>query len=154
MHILIRVAAAAVVLAVGISCTPQGAMTPRDAFFSVRIAFEKGDPDVLERVLSEQSIARVRRICALFAGMNDRQLAEIAATYGVEPAVLKDLSLRGYLELFLSREKRGGSIARSLKARIVSTHKEERKATVFLENGMEFDFVKEGPYWKFDMTGF
>ena len=41
---------------------------------------------------------------------------------------------------------------KAVNSEIINIAIEKRKAIVMLVNGINLEFVKEGPYWKFDMT--
>ncbi len=154
MRLLINSFMPGILITAAFSCAPGGPMTPRDALFSLRVAFEKKDPDHLKKVLSSESLAEIERVCSLFNAMNGRQLEAAAARYRVSPQALKDLAARDYLKLILANQKGKGAIARAVAARPLSIRKGDKEAVFVLENGLEITFVKEGPYWKFDMTPF
>lgn len=134
-------------------CTPQAALTPQAAFHDLKNAFQKSDAASLERQLSAASIKRIRAMNSLFSRMGDRQLKALSDKFGVAPERLRGLSVRDYCALVLALD-RGKSVIGAATARpIVGINRSGGRATVRVENGMELVFVKEGPYWKFDMAG-
>lgn len=134
-------------------CTPQAALTPQAAFHDLKNAFDKSDATSLERQLSAASIKRIRTMNSLFAKMGDRQLKALSQKFGVAPERLRSLSARDYCALILALD-RGKSVIGAATARsIVGIDRVGGRAIVRVENGMELVFVREGPYWKFDMAG-
>lgn len=141
---------AAVALA---SCKPQAALTPQAAFYDLKAAFEKSDAMSLERQLSTRSVIKIRRMAALFPRMGDRQLQSLSKKFGVPAEKLRHLSIRDYCALTLSLDRDRNVMGTATRYKIVGINREGGRATIRVENGMELVFVKEGPYWKFDMTG-
>jgi hypothetical protein len=135
------------------SCKPQAALTPQAAFHDLKTAFEKSDAGSLERQLSYRSTMKIRRMVALFSRMEDRQLESLSKKFGVPAEKLRNLSVRDYCVLTLSLDRDRNVIGTATRYKIVGINREGGGATVRVENGMELVFVKEGPYWKFDMTG-
>jgi hypothetical protein len=134
-------------------CTPQAALTPRAAFHDLKNAFQKSDAASLERQLSDRSIKKIRRMTLLFSRMDGRQLESLSKKFGVSPERLKNLSVRDYCALTLSWDRNRNVMGAATSKNIVGINREGNRATIRVDNGMELEFVKEGPYWKFDMTG-
>jgi hypothetical protein len=134
-------------------CKPQAALTPQAAFYDLKNAFYKSDAALLERQLSGRSIKKIRRMTLLFSRMEDRQLESLSKKFGLPPERLKNLSARDYCAITLSLDRNRNIIGTATRQKIVGVNREGNRATIRVENGMELVFVKEGPYWKFDMTG-
>lgn len=134
-------------------CKPQAALTPQAAFHDLKNAFQKSDAASLERQLSDRSVKKIRRMTRLFSRMDGRQLESLSKKFGVPPERLKNLSVRDYCALTLSWDRNRNIIGAATVQKIVGINREGNRATIRVENGMELVFVKEGPYWKFDMTG-
>jgi hypothetical protein len=134
-------------------CKPQAALTPQAAFYDMKTAFQKSDAISLEHQLSSRSIKKIERMTLLFSRMNDRQLESLSRKYGVPSEKLRNLSVRDYCALALSMDRDRNVMGIATRHKIVGINREGNRATIRVENGMELVFVKEGPYWKFDMTG-
>jgi hypothetical protein len=136
-----------------LSCKPQAALTPQAAFHDLREAFRSSDAASLERQLSRGSVKKIRHIALLFSRMGDRQLESLSGKFGLPAERLRRLSVRDYCAIILSFERGRNAVAVAIKYNIVGVDRDGSLAVVRVENGMELTFVKEGPYWKFDMAG-
>lgn len=153
MHLLKQACLLLVTAVVLTSCKPQSALTPQAAFYDLKAAFERSDATSLERQLSTRSIIKIRRMTALFSRMEDRQLASLSKKFSVPAERLRHLSVRDFCSLTLSLDRDRNVIGAATRYKIVGVNREGGRAIVRVENGMDLVFVKEGPYWKFDMTG-
>ena len=140
---------AAVIMA---SCSPQAAVTPRGAFDDLRRACASGDAAALASQLSSGSRARIREAAALFSRMEDRQIAALSGKLGVDAVRLRRMSVRDFCALTLVADRERNVIRAAARQQIVGVSRKGRRAVIRVSNGMELSFVKEGPYWKFDMT--
>ena len=134
-------------------CTPQAALTPQAAFHDLKNAFRTSDSAALERQLSAASVRKVREMTSLFSKMGDRQLGALAGKFGVAPERLRNLSVRDYCALILTLDREKSVIGIATSRAITGIDRNGSRATVRVDNGMELTFIKEGPYWKFDMAG-
>lgn len=144
--------AAVLALTAAISCKPVGALTPRQAFYDVKTAFETEDTLTLTKTLSQGSINKLNDICKKFAAMKPEQRIAAGELYGIDPNALASLTAEDALDITLASMRadilgKGGSIAG------VEQKDEEGVARVVTEAGCEFNFVKEGSYWKWDISG-
>jgi len=137
-----------------ISCTPRAALTPQAAFHDLKEAFRKSDAAGLERQLSRDSVRKIRRMTELFSLMDGRQRDALSEKFKVPPERLKKLSVRDYCALTLALGKGSNAVGTATTRAIVGIDRKGPRAVIRVDNGMELPFVKEGPYWKFDMTGF
>ncbi|HOD13325.1 MAG TPA: hypothetical protein PLA65_06215 [Spirochaetota bacterium] len=135
-----------------VSCSPQAAVTPRGAFNDLREAVRAGDAAALERQLTTASLARMREAAALFSRMEDRQVEALSEKLGVDAQRLRRLSVRDYCALTLAAGGERNVIRVAARQEIVGVSRKGARAVIRVSNGMELHFVKEGPYWKFDMT--
>ncbi len=134
-------------------CAPQAALTPQAAFHDLKNAFRKSDAASLERQLSAGSIRKARAAISMFSKMEDRQLRALSEKFGVEPERLRRLSVRDYCALILALDRGKSVIGAATSRAVTGIDRKGDRAAVRVENGMELVFVKEGPYWKFDMAG-
>lgn len=136
-----------------ISCKPKGPVTPEEAYAALKSAYLNSDAGKIEELLSERSIAKVKNMIRIISSMPDFQLRALGDSFGTDADTLRNLSVKEYLSLQLSLGNRIGeeTFKEIIKYNITGIDKKESQAIVRIENGMEFVFIKEGPYWKFDM---
>ncbi len=141
-------------LIVLMSCAPRAALTPQAAFHDLEEAFRKSDAALLERQLSRESVRKIRYMTGLFSRMEDRQLSALSEKFNVPAERLKKLTVRDYCALTLALDRNKSVIGTAASRAVVGIDRKGSRAVIRVDNGMELPFVKEGPYWKFDMTGF
>lgn len=155
MRILSGTLPAALVLAVlAASCSSRGPLSPEEAFGVVQKAYHRGNPELLLSVLSEESVHRITTMTSLIAGTEDRQREKLAERLGVGAEQLSRLSPAAYLgmQIRLARALNDDALGKALDSGILKCEIRDAGAVLTAQNGMELTFVKEGPYWKFDMT--
>ena len=138
------------------SCKPRGPLTPEDAFNRLKEAYSENDAGLIKNLLSQDSINKLIRITGLLSRLNDTQLRVFAVKFGVSAHRLKNLTPREYISIQLSAgEKAGEDVIREITGyRIIGKDIRGNRATIRVENGMELNFVREGPYWKCDIVDF
>ena len=134
-----------------LSCT-KGAVTPKGAFINVKNAYLRTDAKALQLSLSKASLQKIKKITTSFSTMNEEQILSLSKLYDVSPKKLKHISINYFLSIYLRYEKNKGTMIKAVNSEIINIAIEKRKAIVMLVNGINLEFVKEGPYWKFDMT--
>jgi hypothetical protein len=152
MYLLKKARPFIILLGLLASCTPRAALTPQAAFYDLKTAFQASNADMLARQLSKGSLEKINRMTALFSQMDDRQLESLSKKFGVPAEKLKNLGVQGYCVLALGMNRDRNVIGIATRYAIVGVDREGKKAVIRVENGMELTFVKEGPYWKFDMS--
>lgn len=134
------------------SCSPMAPITPGDSLDFLRKAYLGGDVDSVMKVLSSGSLDKIKTMNRLFASMSQDQAASLAARYGLPEQRLRSMTTRDGVILLMFLDPERNSLARALKSNPVS-HARRDKAMVFrMANGTDLVFVREGPYWKLDMT--
>lgn len=136
-----------------ISCKSKGPLSPEEAFIALKDAYLKSDAGRIEQLLSEGSIARIRKMIMMISSMPDFQLEALGKSFNTNADTLRNLSVKDYLSLQLSLSNKIGedTFKEITNYNIVGIDQKDSIANVRIENGMELVFVKEGPYWKFDM---
>ncbi len=155
MHLLKRIicfSLLAVLLSLP-SCKPRGPLTPEDAFNRLKEAYSQEDIEAIENLLSKQSRVKIFKIIRMIAQMDEDQLRALAVRFGVTIDMLKNLTIRDYLTLQLSLGKKIGLdvIKEITRYKIIGKDIRGDSAVIRVENGMELNFTKEGPYWKLDI---
>jgi hypothetical protein len=141
----------AALLALAWSCSPGGALTPGDAFQSLAAAYKDRDADALHKLLSDGSRQKIWKVTMMFSRMDAGQLRTLSMVYGVPEEKLRKMTVKDYCSLLLKKGLSGNVIMEAASRKMVGVRKEGKRATVRVDNGMELYFIKEGPYWKFDM---
>jgi hypothetical protein len=135
------------------SCKPQGPLTPEDAFERLKDAYSHEDIDAIEDLLSKQSRFKILKMTRMIAQMDEDQLRALAIRFGVTIDRLKNLTIRDYLSLQVGLGKKiGDDILKDVtRYKIIGKDIRGDSAVIQVENGMELNFTKEGPYWKLDI---
>lgn len=138
------------------SCSPQGAVTPEMAHIMLRDAYRNSDSEMFTAQLSRKSIEKIQFILANIKKTDRGQCENIASKIGTDCDTLKKLTPVSYVSLQLSLDRKPGnnSIKNFLQSEITGKKSFPQKCTLVTANGMEINFVKEGPYWKLDFRDF
>ena len=136
-----------------ISCKSQGAISPEEAFNSLKSAYLRSDAGALENLLSARSKEKIKTMISMISMMDQSQLEALSRSFDAEPGKLKNLTIEDYLLLYLHTSQQMGedTLKEVSEYNIIGIDAKDESAVVRIENGMQFLFVKEGPYWKFDM---
>jgi len=155
MRILSRTLPAALAAFIfALSCSSRGPLTPEEAFGVIQKAYHRGNPELMLSVLSAESLRRITEMTALIAGMGERQREKLAERLNVQAEQLSHLSPAAYLglQMRIARALNDDALGKALDSGIRKCEIRDAGAVLTAQNGMELSFVKEGPYWKFDMT--
>ncbi len=150
---LLRISCILAILILFFSCSSDGPASPEEAFDHFKSAYVKFDGARMEKVLSERSKEKIRTIIKMFSLMDKSQLNALGKKFNKDADSLKNISVRDYLNIQISIGKttEDDLLREITKYKITGVDTGNGKASARLENGMELAFVKEGPYWKFDM---
>jgi len=135
------------------SCSSSGgALTPAESFNSLRSAVEKNDIETIVNLLTESSLAKISRHNQMLKEMRNEQLGIISGKYGYPIDKLRNLKASDAVSLYFFSDVTGIKLSRYFKESIVSIDIRGNRALVKTESGVELDFLREGPYWKFNMS--
>jgi len=140
------------VLTIFISCVSGGPLTPEDSFHDLRRAFASQDAALFKKILSRDSLAKMEKIIAYVSAMSEEQKSGISALYGIPRDRLETITIDDFCLLHLATQKKG-PMGQALQSDIVSRDQQGDRVIMGVASGVRFSFVKEGPYWKFDLTG-
>ena len=135
-----------------LACSPRGPLTPEDSFKKLKQAYEKKDSRAVEKLLSKESIEKIKTVALVFSRMEERQINSLSDKYGVKADKLKNLSVSDYLALNFIVNGERDVVREATKFKVLKIDRKGKRASITVENGMNLIFVKEGPYWKFDMS--
>ncbi len=135
-----------------ISCGSGGALTPAESFNVLRAAVEKNDSEAIVNYLTESSLVKINRHNNMLKVMNNEQLSILSTKYGYTTDKLRNLKVSDAVSLYFFSDVTDVKLRRYFKESVVSIDIQGRKALIKTESGVELDFLREGPYWKFDMS--
>ena len=135
-----------------ISCAAGGPLTPLKSFNAIKSAVEKNDSEAIAGYLTESSLNKISKLAMMIKDMRNDQLANLSCEYGYSEDKLKNLKVLDCVSLYFFSDTAGVQLGRYFKERIISIDIHGSRALVKVESGIELDFVREGPYWKFDIS--
>ncbi len=145
-------ACAALILLV-CGCGAGGPLTPEEAFARLKRAYAGADASMLVDLLSRRSRNKIDLIIAEMRRLDAGQAKAISRQLGVPEDRLRGLTPVQYIALQLELSRRYGddTVSQATAQEIIGTDVKDGRAVVRVDNGMELIFVKEGPYWKYEM---
>lgn len=142
-----------VILAAQLSCGSGGPLTPAESFNAIKIAVEKKDSEAIGNYISQSSLDKISKLNQMIKGMRGDQLKALTSKYGYTPEKLVNLKVPDFIALYFFSDATGVNLNRYFKENVVSIDIQGEHASVKTESGIVLDFLREGPYWKFDLTG-
>lgn len=133
------------------SCKSGGPLTPEEAFYKLKYYVKSSKIDDFIVLLSTASIDKINKTKELFSMMPDEQIKVLSGHYGISEKDIKNLTVEGYVNIYFLHGKKNDIITRAINSEILSVNVVEKRAKITMENGHFLFFVKEGPYWKFEM---
>ncbi len=135
-----------------ISCGSGGPLTPVESFNAVKSAVENRDIEAVVKCLSQSSLDKISRHNLMVKSMRSDQLAVLSVKYGYSQDKLVNLTPADSAALYFFSDNADIKLGRYFKEGIVSVDIRSGQAFVKTESGIELNFVREGPYWKFDLS--
>lgn len=151
MHLLIRIFLFSCMLCFIPGCKTAGPLTPADSFITVQRAIEANDIRLIGELVSKGTKEKVARFRKTLSTLDKDQLIAIAKYYNIDPAKLSAIDFHGALSLYFS-PRAGFSLIKIFNEDISYVDIFGKKAVIRTQSGFEIDFVKEGPYWKLDLS--
>ena len=134
------------------SCSGGKPLTPVDSFKAIKQAVEMKDAEKIASCLSKESWAKTEKLRLLIKDMSNDQLSVLSENYGYTQEKLKNLKQSDAVFLYFFSDHTGIKLGRYFMEKIISVDIHGSKAVIKVESGIELDFVREGPYWKFDIS--
>lgn len=135
-----------------LSCGSGGPLTPAESFNAVKNAVESNDSEAVVKCLSQSSLDKISRHNMMVKNMRSDQLAVLSVKYGYPSEKLLNLKTTDSAALYFFSDTTGIKLGRYFKEGIVSVDIRGSRALIKTESGIELNFVREGPYWKFDLS--
>ena len=133
-------------------CSGGGPLTPIDSFKAVKHAVEIKDSEKIVSCLSKGSLEKITRLKLLIKDMRDDQLLILSENYGYTQDKLKNLKQSDAVSLYFFSDHTGIKLGRYFMEKVISVDIHGSRAVIKVESGIELDFIREGPYWKFDIS--
>jgi hypothetical protein len=139
-------------LLIQLSCSSGGPLTPAESFNAIKRAVEKNDGEAIAGHLTQSSLDKFNKLNLLIKEMRSDQLALLSDKYGYPPEKLKTLKVSDSVSLYFFSDITAVKLSRYFKESIISINIQGSRALIKTESGIELDFLREGPYWKFDLS--
>jgi hypothetical protein len=133
-------------------CSSGEPLTPIDSFKAIKHAVEMNDSEKIVSCLSNVSLKKTERLNQLIKDMRDDQLLVLSDNYGYTQDKLKNLKPSDAANLYFFSDHTGIMLGRYFMEKVISVDVYGSRAVIKVESGIELDFVREGPYWKFDIS--
>lgn len=151
MHIVARISSL-IFISLMLCCGKGGPLTPSDTFMVIRTAADRNDRELILQNLSSGSLEKIDEFIRLTAKLSDTQLKAIALSESIPVEKIKSMKPAECTALYFSRNRYGNSLADIFNEDIVAVDVIGSSAVIKTSGGFELDFVREGPYWKFDLS--
>ncbi len=139
-------------LLIQLSCSSGGPLTPLESFNTIKHAAEKGDSEAIAKCITESSLIKISKLNLMIKEMRNDQHIMLSEKYGYSVDKLKNLKVSDSVSLYFFSDITGVKLDKYFKEKIVSIDIHGKRASVKTESGIELDFLREGPYWKFDLS--
>ena len=135
-----------------VSCARGGPLTPLESYEAVKTAVDANDSAAILNNLSAKSIEKIDSLDKMLKQMRDDQIASLAKLYNCEPSRLKNMKRMDYVSLYFFVKHGGMDLAALFRENVIAVDVEGSRAVIRTAGGIELGFVREGPYWKLDIS--
>lgn len=136
-----------------VCCSGGKPLTPIDSFKAVKHAVEMKDSEKIVSCLSKASLEKTQRLNQFIRDMRNDQLLILSDNYGYTQDKLKNLKPVDAVYLYFFSDHTNIKLGRYFLEKPISVDIYGSSAVIKVESGIELDFIREGPYWKFDISG-
>lgn len=151
MHILKAVLPIAA-LALCVSCSKGGPLTPLESYNGIKSSIDSNDSDGILKNLSSGSIEKIDHLDKMIKQMGEDQLVSLAGLYNCDPSKLKNMKRSDYVSLYFFVKHDGTDFSSLFREQVVAVDVDGDRAVIRMASGIELGFVREGPYWKLDIS--
>jgi septum formation topological specificity factor MinE len=151
MHLLIRYPILLLAIFFITGCSSGGPLTPAASFLTVRSALEKNDIKKIGEIISSDTREKINHFLNILSTLDNDQIAVIAKFYNIESDKLRNIGFYGALSLHFNPGAKL-NLRDIFKEDMVTMDIIDNEAVIRTESGYELDFVREGPYWKLDLS--
>jgi len=150
MHLLIRIIFILSILAAA-GCGSGGPLTPHESFRNIKEGLRSNDIKAIGDNITSGSRGKVETFRLILSRLDDGQIAVLSEFYNYDAERLRNIDFNGALSLYFRSEGKN-SLKELFSREIVAVDIAGKNALLRLDNGVELDFKKEGPYWRFDLS--
>ena len=138
-----------------ISCRARSPLTPEIAYSMLRDAYMQGDGAAFWDLLDLSSRRQIEELTRLIRTMDDAQAGALAEKLAISPNELKTITPASFISLQIALDKRPGHdiLGGMFTGQVLRKRESREKCVLHVAGGLELTFVREGPYWKFEMNG-
>ncbi len=135
-----------------VSCGRGGPLTPLESFSAIKTAAENGDAGAITKNISSSSLDKIAALDNMIRQMKDDQIKTLASLYNCEPARLRNMKKSDYVALYFFVKHQGVDLGTLFREQVVAVDINGDRAVIRVQSGIELIFVREGPYWKLDIS--
>lgn len=134
-------------------CDQRGPVTHSQAFNALKAAYQGGNQAALSSLLSENSQTYISKIALAMSRLSESSKLHAAQKLGIEAKTFESISPEEYVELYLelNTSYQKDIVSQAIEKNVVSIAETEQNASYTMANNVKLYFVKEEPYWKFDL---
>lgn len=128
-------------------------ISPKEAFLQTKHAYQTHNAKKILELLSKNSIKNIKKAINSIESMTPAARQSFSKKLGLNNRKLANLSVEDFILIQLKLNKiHNSDIYTAFNTNIVSIKEYKNKAIVQTENNIELLFVKNGPYWLFDLA--
>lgn len=134
-------------------CAQQGPVTHAQAYVALKRAYTNGSNTAISSLLSQNSINHIEKVTLAISRLNKSAKQHMAEKLGIQPERLDNLTPQDYLSLYMQLNKNYAKdiVAAALEYDPVSVSEAQNHARYTMPNNITLYFIREDPYWKFDL---
>ncbi len=133
-------------------CSPGGPVTPKESFNELLDSIESRDYRSFYSSLSSETKKKIKTYISSLKSLNDRQKKSVSASYGLSVNELLALNSSEMAALIFISDRSNSSLVDLYGAKIRALKIYNKYAEIETHRGVKLSFVKEGPYWKVDLS--
>ncbi|MCX7679579.1 MAG: hypothetical protein N2316_10220 [Spirochaetes bacterium] len=138
-----------------ITCTPKGALTPEEAYYGLKAAYQQGNDEAVIQYLSTSTLQKMEELIAKITSSDVTVLQAWAESMMSTPEELRRLTPKTFIALQRRMDKKAEvQLASFFLTKPIAIAIKENRAEIINEAGIKMKLVKEGPYWKFEESIF
>ncbi len=134
------------------ACSGSGPVTPVEAYRNVMVYINEKDYNSFYDSLSAGTKDKLVKYKQILDSLEKKQLAKVSSTYGLPERQILSLNNKELAALVFLSERSRSSLLPLLKEKIGTVNISGAFAEISTEKGRIIVFVKEGPYWKIDLS--
>ncbi len=134
-------------------CSQRGPVTHPQAFMALKEAYQTGNDSALSSLLSSNSINYIKKIALALSRLQNSSKKQLAVQFDIEEDKLNNLTPQTYIDLYmkLNTTYTKDIVSETLDQKVVSISEAGAQVSYRMSNNVTLYFVKEEPYWKFDL---